>query len=66
VRQAGPDQGLREGLTTFERENSELRQGNEILRKASAYFAQAVLDRRFKRLKRTSWQFRGEVRRHFF
>ena len=32
-----------------ERENRELRQANEILRKASAYFAQAELDRPFKR-----------------
>ena len=46
--------GLRPGLTTaeqerikaLERENRELRQANEILRKASAYFAQAELDRR--------------------
>ena len=57
VRQAERDQGLREGLSTserekmksLERENRELRQANEILRKASAYFAQAELDRRFKR-----------------
>ena len=50
------DQGKRAGLTTdererlkeLERENRELRQANEILRKASAYFAQAELDRRFK------------------
>jgi transposase len=35
-------------LKTLERENRELRQANEILRKASAYFAQAELDRRFK------------------
>ena len=56
VRQAERDQGLRAGLTTeererlkaLERENRELRQANEILRKASAYFAQAELDRRFK------------------
>jgi transposase len=49
-------QGLRSGATTeererikaLERENRELRQANEILRKASAYFAQAELDRRFK------------------
>jgi len=49
--------GLRAGPTThdgdrikaLERENRELRQANEILRKASAYFAQAELDRRFKR-----------------
>ena len=32
----------------LERENRELRQANEILRKASAYFAQAELDRRFE------------------
>jgi transposase len=56
VRQAERDLGLRPGLTTgerqrlreLERENSELRRANEILRKASAYFAQAELDRRAK------------------
>ena len=56
VRQAERDQGLRAGSTTaeqerikaLERENRELRQANEILRKASAYFAQAELDRRSK------------------
>jgi transposase len=56
VRQAERDQGLRDGMTTperdrikaLEREVRELRQANEILRKASAYFAQAELDRRFK------------------
>ena len=56
VRQAERDQGLRAGPSTDERErikaldreNRELRQANEILRKASAYFAQAELDRRFK------------------
>lgn len=56
LRQAERDQGLRAGTTTeererikaLERENRELRQANEILRKASAYFAQAELDRRFK------------------
>ena len=48
------DTGQRPGLTTndlervkrLERENKELRRANEILRKASAYFAQAELDRR--------------------
>ena len=35
-------------LKALERENRELRQANEILRKASAYFAQAELDRRWK------------------
>jgi transposase len=48
------DQGARAGVPTdlaekmkaLERENRELRQANEILRKASAYFAQAELDRR--------------------
>ena len=56
VRQAERDAGQRPGLTTderarmkqLERENRELRQANEILRKASAYFAQAELDRRSK------------------
>ncbi len=56
VRQTERDQGQRPGLTTeererlkqFERENRELRRANEILRKASAYFAQAELDRRPK------------------
>jgi transposase len=54
VRQAERDSGERGGLTTqertrlkeLERENRELRRANEILRKASAYFAQAELDRR--------------------
>jgi transposase len=56
VRQAERDSGARPGLTTsererlkeLERENRELRRANEILRKASAYFAQAELDRRPK------------------
>ena len=56
VRQAERDQGLRDGMTTqerdrikaLEREVRELRQANEILRKASAYFAMAELDRRSK------------------
>jgi transposase len=56
VRQAERDRGQRPGATTsemdriksLEREVRELRQANEILRKASAYFAQAELDRRFK------------------
>jgi transposase-like protein len=38
----------RERLKELERENRELRRANEILRKASAYFAQAELDRRAK------------------
>jgi transposase len=54
--QAERDAGDRAGLTSderarlkaLERENRELRQANEILRKASAYFAQAELGRRFK------------------
>jgi transposase len=37
-----------ERVKALEREVRELRQANEILRKASAYFAQAELDRRFK------------------
>jgi transposase len=56
VRQAERDQGRRPGVTTderqrltqLEREVFELRRANEILRKASAYFAQAELDRRAK------------------
>jgi transposase len=56
LRQVERDEGLRPGLTTeererlkeLERENRELRRANEILRKASAYFAQAELDRRAK------------------
>ena len=39
----------RERLKALERENQELRRANEILRKASAFFAQAELDRRGKR-----------------
>ena len=50
------DSGVREGTTTvdvqrmkeLERENKELRRANEILKVASAFFAQAELDRRFK------------------
>ena len=57
VRQAERDLGVRAGPTSEERERikalvrevRELRQANEILRKASAYFAQAELDRPFKR-----------------
>jgi transposase len=56
VRQAERDRGLRGGLTTDERarlkelgrENRELRRANEILRKASAFFAQAEPDRKAK------------------
>ena len=47
-RRAGPSTDERERIKALERENRELRQANEILRKASAYFAQAELDRRFK------------------
>lgn len=49
VRRAGVPTDLAEKLKALERENRELRQANEILRKASAYFAQAELDRPFKR-----------------
>ena len=53
VRRSGRDSGRRPGLTTDERErlkdleheNRELKRANEILRKASAYFAPADLDR---------------------
>jgi len=56
VRQSERDAGQRPGLTTsererlkeLERENRELKRANEILRKASAFFAQAELDRRPK------------------
>lgn len=56
VRQAERDEGKRPGLTTSERErlkqleqeNRELKRANDILRKASAFFAQAELDRRWK------------------
>jgi transposase len=56
VRQAERDQGRRNGLTSsererlkaLERENRELKRANEILRKASAFFAQAELARRPK------------------
>jgi transposase len=56
VRQAERDQGKRSGLSSsegdrlkeLERENRELKRANEILRKASAFFAQAELDRRPK------------------
>jgi transposase-like protein len=48
-RRAGVPTELAEKLKALERENRELRQANEILRKASAYFAQAELDRPFKR-----------------
>ena len=46
---AGVPSEVAEKLKALERENRELRQANEILRKASAYFAQAELDRPFKR-----------------
>lgn len=56
VKKAEVDSGRKPGLTTdmaaklkaLERENRELRQANEILRKASACFAQAELDRRHR------------------
>ena len=56
VKKAEVDSGQRAGVPTemaeklkaLERENRELRQANEILRKASAYFAMAELDRRSK------------------
>jgi|SRR5690606_17454789 len=57
VKKAEVDSGSRPGVSTemaekmkaLERENRELRQANEILRKASAYFAMAELDRPLKR-----------------
>ena len=48
-RKPGPTTEIAARLKSLERENRELRQVNEILRKATAYFAQAELDRRFKR-----------------
>jgi transposase len=56
VRKQEIDTGVREGVTTaehqrvkeLERENKELRRANEILKLASAFFAQAELDRRLK------------------
>lgn len=57
VKKAEVDNGVRAGMPTevaaklkaLERENRELRQANEILRKVSAYFVQAELDRPYKR-----------------
>jgi transposase len=62
VKKAGRDSGIRSGVSSdvtaklkaLERENRELRQANEILRQASAYCAQAELDRRFKPWSRSS------------
>jgi len=56
VKRVEVDTGVREGVTTreaermkdLERENKELRRANEILKLASAFFAQAELDRRLK------------------
>ena len=56
VRKQEIDTGMRDGITsdererikTLERENKELRRANEILKLASAFFAQAELDRRLK------------------
>jgi transposase-like protein len=47
-KRAGVPTDVAEKLKALERENRELRQANEILRKASAYFATAELDRRSK------------------
>jgi len=57
IQQSERDQGTRAGMTTedrdrlktLERENRELKRANEILRKASAFFAQAELDRPLKK-----------------
>ena len=56
VKRVEVDSGVREGVSTselqrlkeLERENKELRKANEILKLASAFFAQAELDRRLK------------------
>jgi transposase-like protein len=47
-RRAGTPTEMADRMKALERENRELRQANEILRKASAYFAMAELDRRSK------------------
>ena len=47
-RRAGIPSDLAVKMKALERENRELRQANEILRKASAYFAMAEFDRRSK------------------
>ena len=57
VRQTEVDQGVRGGMPSddrerlkqLERENKELKRANEILRTASAFFAQAELDRKLKK-----------------
>lgn len=57
VRQSEVDEGQRGGISTtererlkeLERENRELKRANEILKTASAFFAQAELDRKLKR-----------------
>lgn len=67
VRQAERDRGLRVGVPSEERERikelerevKELRQANEMLCKASAYFARAELDRRFKPRRRSSTRTKG-------
>lgn len=48
-KRAGLPSDVAEKMKALERENRELRQANEILRKASAYFAQAEFDRPLKR-----------------
>lgn len=48
-KRAGLPRDVAEKMKALERENRELRQANEILRKAPAYFAMAELDRPFKR-----------------
>jgi transposase len=47
--EAGPTSAEKARIKELERENRELRQANEILKKASAYFAQAELDRPFRK-----------------
>ena len=62
VKREEVDTGVREGVTTseaqrvkdLEREVKELRRANEILKVASAFFAQAELDRRLKSQERSS------------
>src|ERR1700686_732637 len=69
VKKAEVDSGQRAGVPTdmadklkaLERENRELRQANEILRKASAYFATAELDRRYKLFEASSEEVEGRM-----
>jgi transposase len=60
-KRAGLPSDVAEKMKALERENRELRQANEILRKASAYFAMAELDRRHKPRKTLGWKTPAET-----